>query len=271
MGKCIVCNKSAGPFYSLHKACYQVYQDTRGNLRQIFSESIESAMTAEELAGALHDCRPASPFSPHQFKNLIVRTWQEQATQVIKNTSPNDRHANCLLAVASVLAIEDKDVEPYLFQRLANIQHLTRINQGQPALKVFKTVNNEIELESDESVIWVFEDVFKEERQHPAEDKQWNVFRSILNGLFNKSRYKESEVKTEATGALTITNRNLYYATEKETVKICLTDIYAITPMKEGVRIQTTQRNATPDTYITGDGRFTYALLGYAQGQKSTN
>ena len=36
--------------------------------------------------------------------------------------------------------------------------------------------------------------------------------------------------------------------------------------MKNGVRIQANLKNAMPDTYVTGDGRFTYALLQYAQG-----
>ena len=36
--------------------------------------------------------------------------------------------------------------------------------------------------------------------------------------------------------------------------------------MKNGIRIQAITSGATPETFITGDGRFTYALLQYAQG-----
>ena len=258
MGKCIVCDRSAGPFYSLHKTCYQAYQDVRGDLQRIFSESIESAVKAEELAEALYGCRPASPFSLRQFENLIIRTWQEQAGQIVRSKSLDHRHANYLLAVAPVLAIEDKDVEPHLFQRLANIQHLERINQGKPALKIFTALDDGIDLAPDEAVIWVFEDVMKaEQQQSRAENQQWSIFQSILNGLFNKSRYKDKElrIKVEAAGNLAITNQSLYYVTKGKVTEICLADIYSITPMKDGVRIQTTQRDTTPDTYITDIGR----------------
>lgn len=222
------------------------------------------------MAEALYGCRPASPFLLRQFEKLIIRTWQEQAEQIVRSKSLNHRHANYLLAVAPVLAIEDKDVEPYLFQRLANIQHLECINQGKPALKVFTTLDDGIDLAHDEAVVWVFEDVMKaEQQQSRAEDQQWSIFRSILNSLFNKSRYKDKEltVKVEAAGNLTITNQSLYYVTKGEVTEICLADIHSITPMKDGIRIQTTQRNTTPDTYITGDGRFTYALLCHVRGR----
>ena len=271
MGRCIVCNKFAGPFYSLHKTCYQTYQDTRENIRQIFSESIESATEAGEFVNALKSCRPATSFSLSQFESLITRTWQEQAVSVAKSKSLDDRKANYLLEVVPALGIKDKDIEPYLLQRLANIQHLVRINQGQPVERVFAHLDDRINLEDEEIVVWVFEEVLKMERQHPIEDNKWGVWRPILNNLFNKSRYKEATVKIEATGMLIITSRNLYFVAEKGVAKICLEDIYAATPMKDGIRIQTRQRNAVPDTYVTGDGRFTYALLHYAQGQRQEN
>ena len=265
MGKCIICNKFAGPFYSLHKTCYQVYQDTRENLRRVLSESIASATETEKLVNALQGCRPANSFSLHQFESLITHTWQEQAIRVAKGKSLDDRQANYLLDVALALGIEDKDVEPHLFQRLGNIQHLVRINQGQPAAKVFTHLDDRIDLADEESVAWIFEDVLKMERRRHAEDNKWSILQPILNNLFNRSRYKEATAKVEATGVLTITNRNLYYTTEEKITRICIADLYAITPMKDGIRIQTRQRNAVPDTYITGDGRFTYALLRYVQ------
>lgn len=267
MGKCIVCNKFAGPFYSLHKACYQVYEDTRECLQQELSKAMQSALSAGELAESISACKPATTFSSSLFKNLLKRSWQDQAKLVIKSKLLDANHAKYLLTITSALEIESKNVESNLFQRLANIEHLVNLQQKQPISKIFTVPNEEIDLSDDEFLIWIFEDVFKVEQARFAEQKSWTVFESVVTNLFNKSRYKELAVKIEATGKLAITTQNLYYITKNDVTKIGFADIYTITPMKDGVRIQTTQRDATSSTYITGDGRFTYTLLRYAQEQ----
>ncbi len=265
MGKCIVCNKSAGPFYSLHKACYQVYEDTRECVRQVFSNSIKFSLEANAFAAALNDCRPSASFSSSLFDSLVKRIWQEQANQIIKGKSLNAEYANYLLNLALELEIEDKDVEQYLFTRLSNIEHLVNINQMQPISRSFTGIHQLMDMVNDESLIWVFEETLMLKRQNSNENKKWTEFQSIVNILFKKSRYKQLEVIVEAVGKLAITSQNIYFITKKETIKVNYADIYDITPMQDGVRIQTTQRDSTPNTYITGDGRFIYTLLRYAQ------
>jgi hypothetical protein len=268
VGKCIVCQKSAGPFYSLHKACYQVYEDTRECLRQVLSSAIDTSIQVEGLTESLNDCRPTLSFSLRLFESLVRRAWHDQAKQIVKRKVVNAEHANYILSVASALEVEDKDVDSNLFVRLANIEHLACINQNQPISKRFTEMENRIKLSDDETLIWVFEEALKLERHKRTEEKQWSVFQSLVYNLFKKSRYKKLSATVEATGDLAISNKNLYYVTKNETSIINFLAIHSITPMKDGVRIQSAQGDAVPDTYITGDGRFTYALLRYAQEQK---
>ncbi len=225
----------------------------------------------DELVEALNACRPASSFSPDLFNSLVRRTWQDQAKRIVDSKSPAAQRANYLLDVAAHLEIEAKDVEPCLLQRLENIQYLLRVHQKQSVSKTFVGLHDEIEMLDGESLVWVFENTSKVQQQGRAEGKKWTVFRSILSSLFSKPRYQELAVKVEDTGKLAITNQNLYYVTKGETLKIGLAGIYSITPMKDGVRIQTTQKSTMPSTYITGDGRFTYALLRYVQEQGSAD
>ena len=170
-----------------------------------------------------------------------------------------------MLNLALELEIEDKDVEQYLFTRLSNIEHLVNINQMQPISRSFTGIHQLMDMVNDESLIWVFEETLMLKRQNSNENKKWTEFQSIVNILFKKSRYKQLEVIVEAVGKLAITSQNIYFITKKETIKVNYADIYDITPMQDGVRIQTTQRDSTPNTYITGDGRFIYTLLRYAQ------
>ena len=270
MGACIVCNKYAGPFYSLHKACYQVYKDAHACLLQEFTESVAISAPIEEFAEALLDCRPSASFSLRTFESLVKRAWQEHAKQTVKSKLLYADRANYLLNIARTLSIEDQDVEPYLFTRLANIEHLARLNQKQSAIKNFSSVEDKMLLLHGESLIWVFEQAKKVVQNRYSEQKPWSIYQSILNNLFKRSRYKELAVTTEAIGQLAITNQRILYITPKETLHVDFAEIYSVIPMQDGVRIQTTHRDTVPNTYITGDGRFTYALLRYAQDQSVT-
>ena len=269
MGKCIVCNKSAGPFYSLHKSCYKVYEDTRECLRRAFSRAIKSSVQQSKLEETINECRPIASFSQSLFVSLVKREWQDQALQIVKTKTPNSEYADYLLSMAKILEIDAIDIEPHLFTRLANIKHLEDLNQNKIVLQQSTELHNKLELVTDEILIWVFDDTVKEEQQTQAADQKWTVFQSILSNLLNKSRYKELEVEVKGTGKLVISNQGLYYIIKETVTKTKFVDFYSITPLKDGVRIQTTQRNATPDTYITGDGRFTYALLQYAADQNN--
>ncbi len=267
MGKCVVCNKSAGPFYSLHKACYPVYEDAIQCLQQTFSDAVKSAIGQSRIKEAIYACRPSSAFSLNLFETLTRRVWQEQATRLVKSKSLNPEYANTLLDIAKSLGLEDRDVTPYLFLRLSNIEHLACIQQGRVPSKSFPVAQDKMNMESTESLIWMFEGVREVGQKRHVEHSKWSLLQSILNNLFRKSRYRERIVEVQAQGSLTITDQNIYYVSEQGTTKLGLADIYAITPLADGVRIQPVYKDSTSSTYITGDGRFTYALLRYVQGQ----
>ena len=263
MGKCIVCNKSAGPFYSLHKACLPVYRETQQCLKTKISEFLTSgtSISIDEILS----CKPSEAFSTFYFKQICVKAWCENAQLLVKSTSPDIVCAQKLLQLANELSIDKEDTEPYLWSRLTNLEFLDALQKNQE-IKMQKEYEADlIELDEGEKVIWQFEETDKSEQQH-ANQKEWTILNALLDNLFMKSRYKALDVKVETSGKLIITNYGLYYLNKDTVTETKFSELHSITPMKNGVRIQAALRNATPDTYITGDGRFTYALLQYAQG-----
>ena len=266
MGKCIVCNKFAGPFYKLHKSCYQVYNEARGRINRSLTHAVSIKQPVDELQIAINACRPASNFSYDLFSDLLKQGWEMHAKEVLNQKPLDPSRANYLLEIASNLKIFDSDVESNLLYRLSNLDPLVRIQQNQE-LPSIQAYNIAIEFAQDESLYWVFENTFKIDQHRYAQSPQTTIFQTILNNLFSKSRYKELDVNAEDSGKLAITNQNLYYVSEIEFIKIALSEFYSVTPMKEGVRIQTTERTSMPSTFVTGDGRFTYELLLYLQNK----
>lgn len=266
MGKCVVCSKSAGPFHQLHKSCLPVYQAARKCLHDKFSTCLESDAVVSDLLESIQSCKPNEQFLLSQFKELLVHQWQKQAKLVVKKSTLDVASAKILTSIADRFEIKNEDVDEFLLVRLSNIEHLDRLQKKQIIEKTFDHLPEGIELQQNEIIVWEFKDTSRAEQQRFSQEKEWTVFSSVMNNAFFKKRYKELAVKTEEAGTLLITNQGLFYKNKQSVSHTKFSEIYSTTPMKNGVRIQSTQRDAVPDTYVTGDGRFTYTLLLYAQG-----
>lgn len=265
MGKCVVCSKSAGPFNSLHKICLPDYQGVRKCLHDTFPECITSAQDTFDPLVLIESCKTSAHFSETQFKKLVFKAWLEQAELVIKDSALNSNATKNLLRIADAFNFSNEDVDDYLIVRLSNIEHLERIENNQTIEKDFGYIDGDITLAQDEIIVWEFKDTMRSEQQRHPQGKQWTVFSSVLNNILMRKRYKELAIKIEESGTLLVTSHGLYYKNNEIYVQTKFADIYSVTPMKNGVRIQAKTAGAMPDTYITGDGRFTYALLQYAQ------
>lgn len=268
MARCVVCSKSAGPFYSLHKACLPAYQDTRKCLREKISDYIALPEFSEEFIEILSACKSSEQFSKPHFKELFIKAWQEQAKITVKNSSPDLLAAKKLVQLADGFAVADEDVEEYLYSRLFNLEYLDLL-QNKKSLDLNIEVPVDVELASNEVVVWKFQQISKQEQQRYAQEKQWTVFSSVLSTILMKKRYKQLAVKSRDLGTLLVTTQGLHYCHNNVVTMTKFTEIHSITPMKNGIRIQAITKGAMPDTYVTGDGRFTYTLLQYAQGIQS--
>ncbi len=231
-----------------------------------FSDCLELENSAPDSAVDIQSCKPTDRFSPSHFKELVVIAWQKQAELVVKQRAVNIPGAKVLLHLAEELGIANKDVEDNVLVRLSNLENLDRLQNNQTLENNSADSHGDIEFEQHESIVWVFEDTTKSEQQRYSHDKQWTVFNSVMSSVLIKKRYKELAVKVEESGTLIVTNQCLYYKNKNDITQTKYSEIHTITPMKNGVRIQANTSGSMPDTYVTGDGRFTYTLLQYAQG-----
>jgi len=236
-----------------------------GKLQEIFSNCTEKEVQPSDAVEELQSCKPTPQFLKSHFKELVVKNWLKQAEAHIKEPSPDFAATNVLIRIAESFDISDEDVEGYLVTRLTNLEYLECIEKNQVIEKEFEH-QAEIDLNREEIIVWEFKNTAKNEQQRYSQDKQWTVLSSVLNNILIKKRYKDLAVKVEESGVLIVTNQSIYYKVRNDITQLKFSDIYSITPMKDGVRIQASTKGSMPDTYVTGDGRFTYTLLQYAKG-----
>jgi len=265
VGKFVVCSKSAGPFHQLHKKCLPTYQGTRKCLHESISACLEVGDTNSELISNIQSCKPREKFSASQFKELVIEAWQKQAKQIVKKPTLDVASAKVLVNIANEFEIGNENVEDYLLVRLSNIEHLDHFQRNQTIEERFVEVPSGVELAQNESIVWEFNDTSKAEQQRYSQEKEWTVFSTVMNNALFKKRYKDLAVSTEEAGTLLVTNHGIFYKNKQEVSHTKFSEIYSITPMKTGVRVQANNRDSVPETYVTGDGRFTYTLLQHVQ------
>jgi len=144
VAKCIVCSKSAGPFYSLHKACHLVYRNTLTCLEDKFTSPLLESDAYSDLIEEVKACKPATPFSSDLFTKLLVKAWSTQAKQCVKSSNFQVERANNLILLAKEFEITDENLEPYLFTRLKNIPYLDTLQKTNTVDKQFKNIPEHI-------------------------------------------------------------------------------------------------------------------------------
>ena len=217
------------------------------------------------ISEALQNCKPSPQFSASLFKELVIKTWSIQAEKCANRSSINTKAAKSLIKVAEQFDLQVGADEKDLVNRLTNLETLECLQLNKLIEPNVENIPEEIVLLEEEKTIWYFEIITRTEQQRYSQEKNWTVLRSVLDNSLLKSRYKQLATKTESAGKLFLTSHALYYLNQNKVSKTKFVDIHSVTPIKKGIRIQASTSGATPETYITGDGRFTYAMLQYAR------
>ena len=119
----------------------------------------------------------------------------------------------------------------------------------------------------NETLWWCF-DYSEVEQDSPVESKQeWSVLMQLVNSMFAKKQKRTLEKKSVGDGKLLITNKRIYLESDHYTQELAYRDIYSVTPVNNGVRIQAKENSAKPQAYLCEDGRLLFAFIKYGQAQ----
>ena len=80
-------------------------------------------------------------------------------------------------------------------------------------------------------------------------------------GAFKGRRVETMEQVHVDSGLLGMTSKHLYFVGEHKRFRIRFDKIISFEPLKDGISVQRDAMTATPQTFITGDGWFTYNLV----------
>jgi hypothetical protein len=233
MGACILCGKSAGFFYALHKECYASYQGAQKDLLECLSKGLQKSDILSLASKMRAHVEPLGFHSEARQRCYIkaLEAYVEQQPSAFKN----DQTLHYWLELITHLQLDESlFVDPHLISQQRNLP-----------------------LDAGEELWWMFAQ--GEIKQKQAQQKQWSVVTQIIDNL----RPGKSSFVTQslASGALWLSNKRIYCAFDNDLSSIDYREIYSCTPAQNGVSLQIQQSTALAKTYQCEDGRLLYQFI----------
>lgn len=270
MGACEICGQPAGVLRKVHKACEQ----RRIDAWEAMVRRARSVASGREEDPELHTAiarLSSEAFAPDDWnRKALVVGWEAAVDQALEDgvlTETEEQHLEAFIPRFE-LALAELNARGAL-ERLGKAKVLRDLVEKGVVPKVGPVDGLPFNLVKSESLVWLFKDVAYHElrtRTH-YEGKSAGVSIRIAKGVYYRtSSFTGHPVETihavrVDTGFLGATTKHVYFSGPMKSFRVPYTKIVNFTKYSDGIGIQRDAMTAKPQTFVTGDGWFTYNLL----------
>jgi len=268
MAACILCGKSAGLFYSLHKNCYRQYDDSRRNIAQSIAKEL-GRLPSDVLADKIQQSIARCGFVEEAHNRTINRALEFYASNFLETNQPSPFLVQAWTALLEKLS-PDASVfinQNFLIQQY-NLHALQQLKNRQLPECNCHPANYSIQLRKQEVLWWCFDKSEIQEDVTEQNPQSWSVTMHLLDSLLKKNSKQVVNRSSLGSGKLLLTNQRIYFEGEDLTPsELEYPHIYSLTPVKEGIRIQPKHATSVALTYLCEDARLLFEFIQYARGK----
>ncbi len=263
MGACILCGKSAGLFYSLHKDCFAKYNNSSQVIAEHLFEGLENA-ESDQLANSITNEIASYQFAEEAQQRTLNRALEYFSKHYLENNVFSN--INSWLALLNELSpAEVLFVNKYFLTQQQNLPAIGCLQSGQLPESNCNPANYSIDLRKTEQLWWCFNESSLEQLKPVENKRQWSVVMHLAENLLRKKNKQSLEKQNLGEGKILLTNQRIFFDRGEEMQFTEYREIHSYTPVNNGVRLQSVQPQAVPDTYYCEDGRLLYAFIKHAQ------
>ena len=269
MGRCILCGKSAGLFYSLHKACYQKFQSSTDPIVTLLHDRL-SHDSASVLAKNLTQDIEQFNFVAEAQQRTLVRALEKFAEQEFEHKQQITMSCSAWLDLLDHLSLDESlFINPHFIAQQRALPQIKSLHDGD-----LPTCNCEEEdfpeaLAADEQLWWCFSNTLLDRLQPKQEKRQWSVIMHILQSALPRKHKPTLQSKQLGEGTLWLTNKRICFDSNAENTSIKYSDIFALTPEYDGVTLQLKELNSMPQTFHCQQGVLLFQFVRHAQTMKN--
>lgn len=278
MGNCIYCQKPAGWFRSKHPECETAFQAEQQKITaqhqaglEKIAKRIHAALNGEEslteLPSVVIRIKMDHDLSTQETVSQLFSGWQSAVDAFLEDGLLVPEEESRLTQFARGFDLQMNDLPGY--DRLIKSAALTDLVNGRLPKRFQIPDGLPINLQRGETIVWAcantsyLED--KTRRQYVGGSQGVSV--RVVSGVYYRvGAFKGQSVEhTERVhiddGWLIVTDKHVYFAGPKKSLRIPYSKIVSFDPFSDGIGLHRDAQTAKPQIFVTGDGWFAYNLI----------
>lgn len=201
---------------------------------------------------------------------LLVAAWERAVDVFLDDGVLDEQEERCLTAFKTHFTLDDAALDRHgTLTRTVKAATLRDLLAGKVPERMSITGDLPLNLQKSERVIWVFpnteylEDKTRRRYVGRSEGASIRIMKGVYYrvGAFKGHPVDYTERVSHGRGLLALTTKHLYYHGASKSFRIPYSKIVSFEPFANGVGVMRDAATAKPQTFVTGDGWFTYNVL----------
>ena len=270
MGQCVFCNQPAGFLRKQHSACRDRHESGKREIVALVSEIGTPERDLARLETQVGEIAAGCFVDDFMLRDLVVRGWESAVDVAFEDHVISEEEERLLAELKRHFGLSDEVVDRNgALSRTRKGKVIRELLEGDFPDQFATAGPLPFNLQKTEQLAWVFEDVKYHEHKKRTEyvggsrGVSFRVAKGVYyrTGAFKGRRVETMEQVHVDSGLLGMTSKHLYFVGVHKRFRIRFDKIISFEPLEDGISVQRDAMTATPQTFITGDGWFTYNLV----------
>lgn len=270
MGDCIYCKLPAGFLRKKHKECFAKHEAGYKSMYNDLVSRITQESNFDELEKSVIKICSESYISETERKSCLIKAWEISVDSFLENGVIDNEEEIKLVNFQKQFNLSQSDLDKNgALTKTAQSVILREICNGVLPSPLNISGNIPVNLQKNEQIIWVFQNskYLEDKSRRKFVGGSQGVSLRIAKGVYYRvGSFKGNSVSyTERvhvdTGAVIITNKHIYFAGPKKSMRVPFAKIVSFEPFSDGLGIMRDAASAKPQIFVTGEGWFIYNLV----------
>lgn len=278
MGNCTYCQKPAGWFRSKHPECETAFNSEQERIAKQHQAGLDemavrihAALNGEEsltdLPTVVMGIKAKRELSDKETASQLLAGWQRAVDAFLDDGLLVKEEESRLAQFANGFKLEMNDLPDY--DRLIKSAALTDLVNGRLPNRFHIPDGIPVNLQRGETIVWTcqntayLEDRTKRQYVGGSQGVSMRVMSGVYYrvGAFKGHSIERTERVHVDDGLLVVTDKNIYFAGPKKSLRIPYSKIVSFEPFTDGIGLHRDAATAKPQIFVTGDGWFCYNLV----------
>lgn len=270
MADCVYCGEPAGLLRKRHKDCEEKAQRGRQEILDAAMEAIKAPDQLGALTGRIETIEEHRRVPVGERQGLLVSAWEKSVDNILEDGLLDQNEEQRLVQFREQYGLSQDTLNSRgAFFKVAKAAVLRDVLSGSVPNRVKLEGGPNINFQKGEQVVWAFpgsEYLEDRVRRQYVGGSQGMSFRIMKGVYYRVGAFKGEAVETTERakiddGMTVITNKHIYFAGSRKSVRVPYSKIISFEPYSNGIGVMGDAASAKPQIFVTGDGWFTYNLV----------